>query len=172
MIGLLLSSIAACGCGTSGTGGDADAGTDVAADLDGSAEQEAGCSAMSMTAVGGSAFTGSDPCAGVPGNVVLYNSTESNAHNTAYCDGLAICSPGSGCGGAPGWGAGVMMVYVFGSATGCGATATIVEVRDCGAQIEIDYRIQGSGVCALNYNAWASVWVAARAAPAVFNLLP
>ena len=130
-----------------------------------------GCVVLTTRPLNGAAFTGSDGCAGVHGNLVLLSSTETNAHNDAYCDTLHSCSAGSGCSGAPGFAADVMVVYVFGTASGCGATATIEEVRSCPTAIEVDYRIQGSGACATMINAWASAWVPASDLPVEFNQL-
>ncbi|HUU01830.1 MAG TPA: hypothetical protein VM425_10335 [Myxococcota bacterium] len=129
------------------------------------------CTTKTTTPLNGDAFTGTG-CAGIADNLVLLNSDESNAHNEAYCDALQICSPGSGCPGGPGFATGMMIVYVYGTAGGCEAEASIEDVRFCPTQLEVDYRVAGSGNCETWVNAWASVWVEASQLPVKFNELP
>ncbi|MBN2493643.1 MAG: hypothetical protein JXR96_03540 [Deltaproteobacteria bacterium] len=129
------------------------------------------CSPMTATPVSGEAFTGSDACAGVAENGVYRYPGGQNDLNDAYCETLEACSAGA-CPAAPGSPAGSMLVYVFGTATGCSAAASIEEVRDCGNRIEVDYRVEGSGACATTLNAWASVWVEDSDLTVQFNPLP
>jgi hypothetical protein len=116
------------------------------------------------------AFTGSDPCADVPGNRIIRDSA--NDHNDAYNDTIEACYPGSGGAAAPGFSSQHMIVYVFGTATGCDAMASVEEVRDCGTGLEVDYRVEATGSCASSINAWASAWVLERDLPVHFNQLP
>lgn len=129
------------------------------------------CSALTLTPMDGSAFTGSDECSGVEGNHVLRDSDTLQQHNSDYCDTFQACGTGPACQGGPGSAAGQMVIYVFGTVTGCSATASIQEVRRCSDRLEVDYRIEGQGDCASTINAWASVWVAKSDLPAQFNLL-
>lgn len=162
--------------GSSDAGMD-DAGSTDAGMADAGASDAGGdagaCVVMTTAPVTGDAFSGSAGCGGVDTNTVIRDSAALAAHNADYCSRLMSCVlPPPPCPSPPSVDLTAdMLVYVWGSASGCSAEAEIVEVRDCGTRVEVDYRVTGIGFCAAIINAWDSVTVPDRGAPVTFNRL-
>lgn len=154
--GLLVFLISSCGGGGSNKG---DGGSD-----------GGGCTVLELRAVEGEPYTNSDSCAGVLENQIIYDADDLAAHFDAYCDSVVACS-GSDCGFAMGFMSVWMMVYVAGTASGCDANATIEEVRVCEEEVQVDYRIEGEGLCGTVVNAWAATLVDESDLPVVFKRL-
>lgn len=129
------------------------------------------CTPMTLTPASGEPFSGSDECSGVQTNEIYRDDDSYYNHNSAYCDSLQACDPHAACPGIAGPLSGQMLVYVFGSVSGCDATASIEQVRRCSDRIEVDYRIEGEGDCAAMVNAWTSVWIPESELTVQFNQL-
>jgi hypothetical protein len=142
------------------------AATDTIVTIDGQA-----CTPMTTTPVTHTAFTSWENCAGVKTNSVIKSTAEETKHVTDYCTTVSGCVfPAPTCPAPPGLGYGSSMVlYVFGTSSGCSGQATITKVLDCKTQILVQYTVQGNGGCATMVNAWASVQVAASSLPVKFS---
>jgi len=119
------------------------------------------------------AFAGSGGCAGVDKNTVIASALDEENHVNSYCQTVNKCrSPNPPCPAPPNINyATKMLLYVFGSTSGCSGQAVISKVLHCKTHILVQYSVRGTGACTAMVNAWSSVEVAASLLPVTFSKL-